>query len=123
MLRRQGGPWRNSGSRSSDRTVFRESWREASRRRIFCSRIFLGQKPLDLSEIEDEYLAYGERSGPMQETYRNSSTKQAPRDAAFFLRGPQGSQLDIDHGTYPYVTSSNTVAGSACCGPALDLPG
>jgi adenylosuccinate synthase len=35
------------------------------------------------------------------------------------FEGAQGTMLDIDHGTYPYVTSSNTVAGSACCGSGV----
>ncbi|KUK19127.1 MAG: Adenylosuccinate synthetase, partial [Thermodesulfobacterium commune] len=35
------------------------------------------------------------------------------------FEGAQGTFLDIDHGTYPYVTSSNTVAGNACCGSGL----
>ena len=35
------------------------------------------------------------------------------------FEGAQGTHLDIDHGTYPYVTSSNTVAGSACCGSGI----
>jgi adenylosuccinate synthase len=35
------------------------------------------------------------------------------------FEGAQGTHLDIDHGTYPYVTSSNTVAGNACCGTGI----
>ena len=38
---------------------------------------------------------------------------------SFLFEGAQGSMLDIDHGTYPYVTSSNTVAGSACAGAGV----
>ena len=35
------------------------------------------------------------------------------------FEGAQGNHLDIDHGTYPFVTSSNTVAGNACCGAGI----
>ncbi len=67
----------------------------------------------------DEYLAYGERLRPFA-----GNVSQQLRDADalgrnILFEGAQGTQLDVDHGTYPYVTSSNTVAGNACCGAGI----
>lgn len=45
--------------------------------------------------------------------------EQMDEGRQFLFEGAQGSMLDIDHGTYPYVTSSNTVAGSACAGAGV----
>ena len=85
----------------------------------FILQHFFGEKPLDPKAIEDEYLAYGERLRPFA---GNVSEKLRAGDAAgrnILFEGAQGTQLDIDHGTYPYVTSSNTVAGNACCGSGI----
>jgi adenylosuccinate synthase len=46
---------------------------------------------------------------------------KAPREPIWpvLFEGAQGTHLDIDHGTYPFVTSSNTLAGNACCGAGI----
>ena len=46
----------------------------------------------------------------------SNSTKPGETGKNILFEGAQGTQLDIDHGTYPFVTSSNTVAGNACNG-------
>ena len=61
----------------------------------------------------------GSGSGHTRETFRNSFTTQSSRAATFFSKALRALYLDIDHGTYPYVTSSNTVAGNACCGAGI----
>ncbi len=72
-------------------------------------------------------------AGRMVETYRELSCRIAPYAAdvsqllnraadageAILLEGAQGTLLDIDHGTYPFVTSSSTIAGGACTGAGL----
>ena len=55
----------------------------------------------------------------MSPTYRSSSMRRSERRNSFCSKGSQGTHLDIDHGTYPYVTSSNTLAANACCGTGL----
>ena len=79
----------------------------------------LHAKPLQLQPILDAALAAGEQLRPMMADvgYRLFN---ANRDGANLLfEGAQGTLLDIDHGTYPYVTSSNCVAGNAAAGSGL----
>ena len=83
--------------------------------------------------LKAETLDGGSRSSstaPMPDGWRRYVTDisvmligrmKAGRHVLF--EGAQGTHLDIDHGTYPYVTSSNTVAGSACCGGRASVPG
>ncbi|MCW6036282.1 adenylosuccinate synthase [Spirulina subsalsa FACHB-351] len=75
--------------------------------------------PLDPQAVVEEYLAYGERLRPH---VVDSSLKidEAVRNRQNILfEGAQGTLLDLDHGTYPYVTSSNPIAGGACVGAGV----
>jgi adenylosuccinate synthase len=85
----------------------------AAKNRIF--RAF-GLPALEAQTILDEYAAWGEKMSPY---IRDTSDllhdmMSAGKDVLF--EGAQGALLDIDHGTYPYVTSSNSTAGGACTG-------
>jgi adenylosuccinate synthase len=74
---------------------------------------------LDLQAMSEEYLTYGVR---LQQLIADTSRLVHERlDAgqAVLFEGAQGTLLDIDHGTYPFVTSSNPVAGSACIGAGV----
>jgi adenylosuccinate synthase len=102
-----------------DRATFREKLARNTEEKNFLLQNFFGQKPLDLSEIEDEYLAYGERLRPYAGNVSQQLQKAGVQGRNVLFEGAQGTHLDIDHGTYPYVTSSNTVAGSACCGAGI----
>src|SRR5713226_7621803 len=78
-----------------------------------------GQPPLSLEEIHGEYFGYGQRLRPLI-----TDTQAMLHDALFerktiVLEGAQGALLDIDFGTYPYVTSSATMAGNASSGAGL----
>jgi adenylosuccinate synthase len=75
--------------------------------------------PLDASAIIDEYLAYAERLRPhvIDGSLRIYEAIRQRRNILF--EGAQGTLLDLDHGTYPYVTSSNPVAGGACVGSGV----
>jgi len=75
-----------------------------------------GQPGFDLDLLVDEAVAWGERLRP-----HITDTTLLVQDALaagklVILEGAQGTLLDLDHGTYPYVTSSNPVAGGACTG-------
>ncbi len=77
------------------------------------------QLPLDFEEIYDDYLRYADL---MQEFVADTSLLiwQAIRDEKNVLfEGAQGTLLDIDHGTYPFVTSSNPTAGGAATGSGI----
>jgi len=76
----------------------------------------LGETPPDADPIVDRYLAFGETLAPtVGDTSRALSRCIAAGERVLF-EGAQGTMLDIDHGTYPFVTSSNVVAGGASCG-------
>ncbi len=78
-----------------------------------------GQPPLSLEEIHGEYFSYGLQLRP-----HIADTQAMLHDALFerkkmLLEGAQGALLDIDFGTYPYVTSSSTMAANAAAGAGL----
>lgn len=74
---------------------------------------------VDYHRILDEALAFGERIAPMltDVSERLYAYRAAGKNVLF--EGAQGALLDIDHGTYPYVTSSNTTAGGASAGSGV----
>jgi len=79
----------------------------------------LGEQALDIDAIHEQYCAFRERLAPhVTDTglYLHTALGQGKR---VLLEGAQGTMLDVDHGTYPYVTSSNTVAGGACTGTGI----
>ena len=98
---------------------FAEQVRTVMKLHNFVLEKFLGAEPLDPEKVIADTLAYAERLRPM--VCDVSASLQADRAAgkSFLFEGAQGSMLDIDHGTYPFVTSSNTVAGSACAGAGV----
>ncbi len=78
-----------------------------------------GQRPLSLEEIHGEYFGYGQRLRA-----HIADTQMMLHEALFehktiVLEGAQGALLDIDFGTYPYVTSSSTMAANASSGAGL----
>ena len=78
-----------------------------------------GRDGLDATPIIEAYMAFGERLAPFvtdTSVYLNDMI-DAGKDVLF--EGSQGTLLDIDHGTYPFVTSSNTTAGGACTGAGI----
>lgn len=99
--------------------AFREKLAQNIEEKNFLLREFFGEKALDQSEIEDEYLAYGQQLKPFAANVSRLLQKADAQGRSILFEGAQGTHLDIDHGTYPYVTSSNTVAGSACCGAGI----
>ena len=75
--------------------------------------------PLDPAAVVDEYIEYAERLRP-HIVDSSLHVYQAIRQRKNVLfEGAQGTLLDLDHGTYPYVTSSNPVAGGACIGTGI----
>ncbi len=78
-----------------------------------------GMEPLDLEQVIAEYSAYGERlASHIVDCTRTIHAAARARKNILF-EGAQGTLLDLDHGTYPYVTSSNPVSGGACIGAGV----
>lgn len=76
-------------------------------------------QPLDPYPVIEQYLEYAERLRPhvVDSSLKIYEAIQQRRNILF--EGAQGTLLDLDHGTYPYVTSSNPVAGGACVGAGI----
>ncbi|MDG6220404.1 MAG: adenylosuccinate synthase [Candidatus Thermoplasmatota archaeon] len=74
---------------------------------------------LDLQEIYKEALDFGKFFGPMITDTSVLLNKEMDKGANLLLEGAQGTMLDVEWGTYPYCTSSHTVAGGACCGAGI----
>lgn len=75
--------------------------------------------PLDLQEILKEYTDYGGRLGPYIKDIFPIVHNAVSRNDRILLEGAQGSMLDLDFGTYPYVTSSSPTAGGALTGSGI----
>jgi adenylosuccinate synthase len=78
-----------------------------------------GAKPIDWRELSRVYLAAGEQLREMVTNTVLELHRLMEAGKAILFEGAQGTFLDIDHGTYPYVTSSNTTAGGACTGAGV----
>src|SRR5260370_9057771 len=79
----------------------------------------LGAKPINYREVHESYLAAGEKLRPFVTNTVVYLHRALQRGKGILFEGAQGTFLDIDHGTYPYVTSSNTTAGGACTGTVM----
>ena len=82
-------------------------------------RPFAKEQALDLQSMTEEYLSYGHVLEPYIADTSRLVLERLDRDAMVVFEGAQGALLDIDHGTYPFVTSSNPVAGAACTGAGV----
>jgi adenylosuccinate synthase len=78
-----------------------------------------GAKPISFSKVHAAYRAAGDRLRPFVTNTVVMLDQAARRGADILFEGAQGTFLDIDHGTYPFVTSSNTTAGGACTGSGV----
>jgi len=75
--------------------------------------------PLDANTVIEEYLGYAERLRSHVVDCSLTIYNAILRRRNILFEGAQGTLLDLDHGTYPYVTSSNPVAGGACIGTGV----
>ena len=103
-----------------DKKIFREKLELNLSYKNFIIQNLFKSKVFSVDDILNEYMGYAEKI----ERYV-TDTKLMIRDAIqkgerVLCEGAQGTMLDVDHGTYPYVTSSSTTAGGACTG--LGIP-
>jgi adenylosuccinate synthase len=82
-------------------------------------RPFAKDPRLDLQAMTDEYLTYGHRLERYIADGSRLVLERLDDGQMVVFEGAQGVLLDIDHGTYPFVTSSNPVAGAACIGAGV----
>jgi adenylosuccinate synthase len=79
----------------------------------------LGARPIDYREVNESYLEAGRKLRPFVANTVVYLHRALQKGKEILFEGAQGTFLDIDHGTYPYVTSSNTTAGGACTGTGV----
>ena len=82
-------------------------------------RPFARDPKLDLHAMTEEYLRYGHRLEPHIADTSRLCWEALDGGGTVLFEGAQATMLDLDHGTYPFVTSSNTVAGAACVGAGV----
>jgi adenylosuccinate synthase len=102
-----------------DEKILRQKIYAALEPKRLTLRPFAKDPALDLHAMTEEYSALGHQL----ERYIADTTRivwdALDRGGLVVFEGAQGALLDIDHGTYPFVTSSNTVAGAACAGAGV----
>jgi adenylosuccinate synthase len=74
---------------------------------------------IDIDEVCESYLALGAQLAPYVGDSVGHLHGIQRKGGSILFEGAQGTFLDVDHGTYPYVTSSNTVSGAACAGSGV----
>jgi len=99
--------------------IFAEKLRANLERKNFLLKNYYGAEEVDFQTTLDEYLAYGKRLRPYLIDTSLFLNEEIHRGAKVLFEGAQGTLLDIDHGTYPFVTSSNTTAGGLCTGSGV----
>lgn len=79
----------------------------------------LGGEQPDAASITETYAALGERLRPFVCDTGRIVGDAVKKNAKLLMEGAQGTMLDLDHGTYPFVTSSSAIAGGACTGAGI----
>jgi adenylosuccinate synthase len=103
----------------AEEEVFRRKLEETLAQKNYYLIHVLQDSGLELEPLYQQYMRYGER---LRTYITNTSlflAQQIKEGKRILFEGAQGSLLDVDHGTYPYVTSSSTVAGNACAGAGI----
>ena len=102
-----------------DTEFFRAQYDSVMEEKVLIARALGIDSELDLKAIRAEYEAFAERIRPMV-CDTSALLNNAIRDGkTVMFEGAQGTMLDIDHGTYPFVTSSSASAGGACTGTGV----
>ncbi|HID96777.1 MAG TPA: adenylosuccinate synthase [Thermodesulfobacteriaceae bacterium] len=102
-----------------DSALFREKLEANMEEKNFLLTRMLSAEPIDLEPVYRKFQEYAEALAPFMDNVSVLIDDATRTGKNILFEGAQGTQLDIDHGTYPFVTSSNTVAGGACCGSGI----
>ena len=102
-----------------DEAHFAERLREVMEYHNFSLEHYFKFETVDYQKVLDEALAQAEQIKPLIEDVPGTLHKMRAEGKSIMFEGAQGALLDIDHGTYPYVTSSNTTAGGAASGTGV----
>jgi len=102
-----------------NREVFRAQYDSVMEEKVAIAKAFDIYDGLDLAAIRDQYEALAERIRPMVCDTALMLNQAIAAGKTVMFEGAQGTMLDLDHGTYPFVTSSSASAGGACTGTGV----
>jgi adenylosuccinate synthase len=102
-----------------DADVFQERLREVMEYHNFALEHYFAFDAVDYQQVLDQVLVQVEQIRPLIEDVPGTLHTLRRQGGSVMFEGAQGALLDIDHGTYPYVTSSNTTAGGAASGSGI----
>ena len=102
-----------------DPSILRQKIEGALRERNQMLVKVFNRRALSVDAVVEEYLGYADRLRPMVADTALVVNKALDEGKVVLLEGGQGTLLDVDHGTYPFVTSSNPIAGAACVGAGV----
>jgi len=103
----------------TDEHIFRKKIEAALREKNDILVKLYGMAPYTVDQIAQEYLVYADRIKPHIEDTSLIINRALDASQWVLFEGAQGTLLDLDHGTYPFVTSSSPVAGGACTGTGV----
>ncbi len=102
-----------------DKDQFAKQVKEAVELKNLVLEKIYGLEPVEAEKIIADYLEYAEKIKPFITDTSQLINQAIADDKNVLFEGAQGTLLDIDHGTYPYVTSSNPTAGGVCAGAGV----
>jgi len=102
-----------------DPQIFDEKLEEALDYHNFVLTRYLGAEAISAQQVRDQAMEFAGQIQPMVADVSNNLHLAQKAGHKLLFEGAQGSLLDIDHGTYPFVTSSNCVAGAAAAGAGV----
>jgi adenylosuccinate synthase len=102
-----------------DKNILLEKLKIILEEKNFLFEHYYHQQPFSPEAIAEEYSAYGQKLAPFIGDVSTRLDQAIKEGRHVLFEGAQGTHLDIDHGTYPYVTSSNTISGNICCGSGI----
>ena len=102
-----------------DRDFFRAQYDSVMEEKVVIAKAVGIYEELDLAGIRDQYEVFAERIRPLVRDTAWLLNQAIAAGKSVLFEGAQGTMLDIDHGTYPFVTSSNASAGGACTGTGV----
>ncbi len=102
-----------------DKDIFENKVSSILEEKNFYLKNYLQSDTVDLKTMLEQYNTLAERLEPYVENISIPIYNASKQGKQILFEGAQGTHLDIDHGTYPYVTSSSTISGNACCGTGI----
>ncbi|MDN5572518.1 MAG: adenylosuccinate synthase [Micrococcales bacterium] len=102
-----------------DESILRQKIEGALRQKNELLLKVYNRRAFETDEIVDYFMGYAERMAPMIVDSTRLLNDALDRDETVLLEGGQATFLDVDHGTYPFVTSSNPTTGGACVGAGI----